>query len=206
MRHVEGWWCPDIMSGPAAYLERAGELHRALERLNFSRSCVQAGGHIGIYPRLLAQNFDRVYTFEPEAQNFACLVRNTEGDRKVFAARAVLGAAHGGRDLRIHSKSTGGHSLGGPGHIPTWRIDDLQLADCDAIFLDVEGTEYEALQGGLATIARCRPLLVLEENKKMHNRGRVAGDLEQLVRPFNYRLVDRIGEDIILEAPCVGSL
>jgi hypothetical protein len=41
-------------------------------------------------------------------------------------------------------------------------------------------------------------MLVLEENKKMHSRGHVAGDLEKLVAPLGYKVVDRFGEDIVL--------
>lgn len=200
MKLIAEWWCPDVMGGPAAYLRRADDLQPALNRLRRARSCVQAGGHIGIYPRLLTALFERIYTFEPEAENFSCLVMNNQVDPKIFPCRAFLGATHGGRALRHHQKSSGGHSLGDAGGIPMFRIDDLELHDCDALFLDVEGTEYDALCGALATITRCKPLLVLEENKKMHNRGHAAGDLETLVAPLGYRVVERVGEDIILEA------
>jgi FkbM family methyltransferase len=195
---INGWWCPDILSGPGSFLRRAEDLPRALARLPKARSCVQAGGHIGIYPRLLSPVFERVYTFEPEAQNFSCLVKNNESDGKIFPMRAFLGAERGGRAIRQHPKSSGGHSLGDVGAIPMFPIDDLNLQDCDALFLDVEGTEYDALRGAFATIKRCKPMLVLEENKKMHSRGRVAGDLENLVAPFGYKVVDRFGEDIVL--------
>jgi FkbM family methyltransferase len=198
MKEMEGWWCPDIMKGPAGYVLRSQELNRHISRAKKRRACVQAGGHIGIYPKALAAVFERVYTFEPEERNFACLARNAALPN-VYAVRGFLGDTHGGRSLRVHSKSSGGHSVGEAGPIPTWKVDDLALPDLDALFIDVEGFEWWALRGGLRTIGKCKPLLVLEENKKLEGRGRKYGDLERLVAPLGYRLVDRVGEDIVLE-------
>jgi hypothetical protein len=41
-------------------------------------------------------------------------------------------------------------------------IDSLDLRECDAIFLDVEGYEVSALRGASETIARTRPVLMVE--------------------------------------------
>ena len=45
------------------------------------------------------------------------------------------------------------------------RVDDVVPADrqVSIVQLDVEGFEKEALQGALATIRRCRPILILED-------------------------------------------
>jgi FkbM family methyltransferase len=197
MLHGE-WWCPDILKGPAAFLRRAQDLNRYLPRIPQKRACVQAGGHIGVYPKILSACFERVYTFEPEHENFGCLVRNVPAEN-VYAARAALSDRHGGVEFIHHGKSSGGHQIGnGSGPLPRLCVDDLALEDCDALFLDVEGYEIRVLRGALATIAKCHPLIVAEENKKVHGRGFEYGDIEKLLTPLGYQIVDRVGEDVVL--------
>jgi len=52
----------------------------------------------------------------------------------------------------------------------------------DFIKIDVEGMEFDVLDGAAATLARCRPILFVEVRKR---------DLERyyaLVRSLNYRI------------------
>jgi FkbM family methyltransferase len=135
--------------------------------------CVQAGGNLGLYPKRLAQEFRRVYTFEPDPENFAKLRQNAP-ERNIIATQAALGAdeqpvaisrvRRDGKHLHTHEGLT--HVVG-PGLIPCQRIDNLQLPVCDLIYLDVEGYELRALQGAILTLARCRPILALELNKNL---------------------------------------
>ena len=41
-------------------------------------------------------------------------------------------------------------------------IDDLNLPGCDLIQLDLEGYEFYALQGGIETIKKHKPVIVIE--------------------------------------------
>lgn len=197
MKYIEGWWCPPKLTAPAAYLRRAEDIDAELTRVKGRRVVIQAGGHIGIYPRYLADRFDRVYTFEPDAENFACLVRNTGDLSNVHAQRAILGEESGCVGMATHSRSSGGHSVKGAGHVLTWTIDGMGLDACDAILLDVEGYEVRALHGALKTIRRFRPLIVAEENKKQHGKGQQFGDIEACLTPLGYRVVDHVGEDLV---------
>lgn len=196
---IDGWCCPPNMNSPESYLRRSAELARHVARLNARRVCVQAGGHIGIYPRILADAFERVYTFEPEWRNFACLAINTMLPN-VFAARAAVGCNHVGADLLIHGKNTGAHQISktGPGPIPMMLIDDLPLDLCDAIFLDLEGYEIPAIKGAWRTVEKYHPLLIVEENKHGNHRGYDYGDIERLLEPLKYKRIDRVGEDLVL--------
>lgn len=197
--HVEGWCCPPMMSGPASYLRRSAELAQHIARLRKRRVCVQAGGHIGIYPRILADSFELVYSFEPDWHNFACLAINAALPN-VFAARAALGESRSGAALLLHGKNSGAHQISktGPGPIPMLPIDDLPLGVCDAIFLDLEGYEIPALKGAQRTITKHHPLLVVEENKHGLHRGYAVGEIERLLQPLSYKVIDRVGEDLVL--------
>lgn len=197
MKRVGGWWCPDAMSRPDAFLRRAYE---AELQAYGGHVCVQAGGHIGIYPFALSENFSRVYTFEPDADNFGCLVRNCTRQH-IYATRGVLGDKRGCVGMDKH-KSSGGHTVDGAGYCPLYRIDDLGLDACDLIYLDVEGYEMHALRGAMETIAAFKPMIVAEENKKSVWHGFELGDLEKLLAPIGYQIIRRSGEDLVFQ--CKG--
>lgn len=196
---VAGWHCPDLLTGPGNYLNKNKDAEFALAHCKRRRTAVQAGGHIGTWPVMLAGLFDQVVTFEPERDNFTALVANlaerTEGN--VFPVRGVLGIRRGPIGLRISPKSTGQHRIGKGAVVQAFRIDDLGLSDCDAIFLDVEGFEVPALQGAKSTIERCRPVIMAEENKRAVDQGYRIGDLERLLRPLGYSKVAEINEDLV---------
>ena len=62
-------------------------------------------------------------------------------------------------------------------------VDSLQLRRCRLLKVDVEGMESEVLEGARDTIARCRPLLYVENDRKEHSARLIA-----LIQSFNYRL------------------
>lgn len=199
MKLHEGFWLPDIMTGPVRYQKGWAELEPGI-KTKHRRSVVQAGGHIGVFPAALSAMFKRVYTFEPEHENFQCLVRNA-GAPNVFPQRAALGAINGGRKLTVQPRNTGGHQMThDPGEIPMLRIDDLGLADCDLLLLDLEGYEFFALLGATATIMRTRPLISVEQNKKSRGQGFQPGAIELLLNSLDYRVRMTLGENIIFEA------
>ena len=134
------------------------------------RVVVQAGGGCGMYPRLLSNHFDVVYTFEPYALNFHCLVNNCQ-KRNIIKYNAALGDAPELVDVSVQSMSNLGMNvvdIDPLGIIPQMRIDDLPLHACDMILLDIEGYEFKALKGALKTIEKFKPLVVLESARNEH--------------------------------------
>jgi FkbM family methyltransferase len=126
---------------------------------------VQAGGHCGIWPLWLAERFEHVFTFEPEAANWECLQRNCAREPdKIFAVNACLGERASSISLKINGRNTGGHK-GTPaaGDTPVVTIDGLALAACDFVMLDVEGMELPALKGAARTLERFHPAVMLEQ-------------------------------------------
>lgn len=193
------WFVPDIMGGPARYIDGWGQIAPVV-KTRHHRSVVQAGGHVGIFPRMLSAMFKRVYTFEPDHENFQCLVRNATAEN-VFPQRAALGAVNGGRKLTVQPRNTGGHQMTHePGDVPMLRIDDLGLADVDLLLLDLEGYEFFALLGATATIMRSRPLIIVEQNKKSRGQGFQPGAIQLLLNSLDYRVRTTAGENIVFEA------
>lgn len=144
--------------------------------------CVQAGGNQGMYPRLLSEHFQHVYTFEPDPLNFHCLVNNCQSDN-IYKMQAALGETTGlARVHRASMNNTGCHTVSTEGecYVPMVTIDSLKLPSCGLFQLDLERYEIHALKGALETIARCKPVIQCECGND---------EILNLLRPFGYEAV-----------------
>lgn len=158
---------------------------------------VQAGGNCGMVPYLFADHFEAVYTFEPDPLNFYCLARNTQRPN-IVKFQAALGDARAFVDTKeTWERNVGAHIVVPGGVVPTMRIDDLGLAACDLIQLDIEGSEYDALAGARETIGRHRPVIVLEMKGNAAHFGRSDADAEALVVAMGYRRDRDISNDVV---------
>jgi FkbM family methyltransferase len=140
---------------------------------------VQAGGNCGMYPRLLAERFGCVYTFEPDPLNFLALALNCQQDN-IIKLQAALGYDRLPVMVQRNDMiNCGMHKVGGTGLIPQLRLDDLNLPACDFIGLDVELYEIHAIRGALNTIEKFRPVMAIENFND---------EIFELLKPYNYRI------------------
>jgi FkbM family methyltransferase len=125
--------------------------------------CVQAGACQGMYPRLLAYKFSTVYSFEPDRLNHYVATLNNQSEN-VFIFNAAIGKQTGTFTgvKRGFMDNVGMHKTEGPGPVPIIALDSLCLPVLGLLALDIEGYEYEAIQGAVDTINRCSPVIVLE--------------------------------------------
>jgi len=138
---------------------------------------VQAGGNLGMYPKLYSLHFNRVYTFEPSMESFTYLVKNCPS-----ADIIKINSAVGDTNKLVGVWSTNEENMGThfldkfpyiddedfprpKKTVPTFTIDQLVLDSCDLIHLDCEGSEPEALLGALNTIQEYKPTIVLESGR-----------------------------------------
>lgn len=179
------------------------DMWRAFNYTSGMREVVQAGGACGVFPYYLAQNFDAVYTFEPDRINFDCLVENTRGLDLIFPFNAAVGDTRDKQalwSLPHEEENAGATQIKPGGHIPTMMIDDLNLQYCDLICLDLEGYELHALYGAISTIYRCSPVIMLE-SKGLDERcyGIEKGNAEKMLEHFyGYKVVEKVHNDLIM--------
>lgn len=167
-------------------------LDRAIAHVARRGVALQAGGNLGVYPAHLAERFEWVVTVEPSPALFPDLVANAP-QRNIVRLQAALGWRRGGvsvsqtrRDGKPDNHAGITH-VKGAGMIPTIRVDDLALDRLDFLQLDLEGWELFALQGATATIARCRPVILVEINKSIGFVGLEGDDVRRLLWSFGYR-------------------
>jgi FkbM family methyltransferase len=156
------WPAQDVVQASLAFA-RLHDLYSALEHVRKRDVCVQAGGNMGVWPKHLAEHFTTVYTFEPDPLNFRCLAANVP-EENVFKFNAGLGVLPVCLEMR-RTDNCGAHRMDyeRAGPVPLLRLDDFGLDGCDFLQLDIEGCELAALSGGRDLIARCRPVIMVED-------------------------------------------
>lgn len=175
-------------------------LDRVIASVPQKRVAVQAGANLGIYPKRLAQSFEAVYCFEPSAELFPMLLKNAP-ETNILRFQAALGQTHemvGTSRVRRDGKLNAHEGITyvcGTGLVPTLRLDDLCLPVCDLIQLDVEGYELNAMRGAVDTLARCRPVVLLEMNKNLAFMGLTEADAIDFMADHGYAQTDVMGSD-----------
>lgn len=158
------------------------------ETIDFiSKNCtggdiLHAGAYFGDFLPALSKacgSDAKVWAFEPNPDSYrcACITIMLNDLRNVELTNAGLGSERGSLPMRVRDES--GRLLGGGsrvvevadetknGQFPMveiMRLDDAVPPDRNVAILqlDVEGFEEPALAGGIKTIRRCKPILLLE--------------------------------------------
>lgn len=144
---------------------------------------VHAGTFFGDFLPALSRSVteaNHVWAFEPNTENYRCaqITISLNAIKNVHLIHAGLGQGASTADLIIGDKR--GVGLGGCSMIAE-SVDDKYLSEkvnivtLDEIIpkdrivsilqLDVEGYEEQALKGGIELIKRCKPILILEDDK-----------------------------------------
>ena len=204
-----GWWVPNFFpSGPGSYIGRSQSIEYALGLVSIQRrTVIQAGGHVGVWPKKLASMFDHVITFEPVPSNWECLVKNLEGLHVEHHCLAI-GATKGDAHINHRLTSSGGHHIATHMNKPHISVDMVTLDEIaspyigtvDAMFLDIEGYEIEALNGATKILKSDHPLLVVENNRCSTKFGYKPNDLESFLAKYGYSKIGAHGEDLVFHA------
>ena len=148
---------------------------------------IDVGAHLGTLSVIMARQFTRVISFEPNQVNYSLLVANMainqidnvkciNGALYSHEAALSLGSADQ-QEVPVPIDQTGqldwrsSANLGalmfteaGVNIFPTQAVtlDSLRLEDVVFIKIDVQGADGEVIAGAMATIRRCRPVVVFE--------------------------------------------
>jgi FkbM family methyltransferase len=153
---------------------------------------VDVGANIGAHTLFLAQAVDHggiVLAIEPQRTVYQLLCANLALNeiKNVRAIRAAAGAARGHAFVPVcdYTKpgNFGGIELADEAGEPTEvvSIDSLQLPGCQFIKIDVEGQEQQVIAGAAETIARFKPTLYVENDRRQKS-----ADLIRHIRDLDY--------------------
>ncbi len=152
------------------------ELQTLAQLLKPGYVVLDVGANIGTHTVFFAKTVGDqgvVYAFEPQRLAFQNLCANVALNalRRVVTRQVAVGAeasvvhlqvADPRLELNFAALPLNGQTQGE--RVEVIAIDCLALARCDLIKVDVEGMETQVLQGAQQTIARCHPVLFLENN------------------------------------------
>ncbi len=174
-----GAWFPDADEHFFQY-QRKPYL-KALPFAKRRRTAIDVGAHVGLWTRYMARDFSRVVAFEPEKDNFACLLRNTEKLRNVDTYRVALAEKSGwGTMVNPMHNNTGAWELTDGNDISLKALDSFEFTSVDLIKIDTQGSEAGVLEGARETLLREKPIVIVEifMNVKVTKSG-IRGDLNE---------------------------
>lgn len=172
-----------------ALMKRKDSVKKAVSYCNSKTCCVQAGGHVGVWPNELSKHFDRVITFEPDPACYQAMVKNLKDG--IEHHNKALGKTTGVLHISIKDSSSISQISDEGIKVDSVAIDDLNLESCDLIYLDVEGYEVPALKGAKQTIKKFHPVICVEELKQYCN------PLRDYLRKIGYKNVSKTHKDSI---------
>ncbi len=132
---------------------------------------LDVGANLGLYTYFLARACRHVYAFEPNPNPLHTLrtvvdanvtvlplaLSSVSGEAELIVPRGRRGWSNNGATL---ASGYAGRSLALK--VPARRIDDLGIRDIGIVKIDVEGHELAVLRGARETLARDRPVLLVE--------------------------------------------
>ncbi len=187
------------------------------------RAALDVGANKGVYTHLLGPLATHVYAFEPNPKLYKSLIRSLPYN--ATAKPLAVSNAAGSAELRIPRGSKKGYSNQGgslSAHkvqgefgavtVEAIRIDDLDLPPVGFIKVDVEGFELQTLEGAVETLARDKPVLLIEMEER--HTGIPIEDMIATVESYGYtgfalhqgRITKALGLDFdVCHRPMVGK-
>lgn len=202
MFEYQGYWFPDHdIHSHRVIIKQSKDIDAVLKYVTDFNCCIQAGGHVGVWPKILSKRFDSVYTFEPDEDNYDCLIENINGIENIHATQSALSDTHEKVTVKspdnAHRYNCGAYqAFYDENGLETVTIDDFNLSP-GLIYLDIEGYELKALNGAIQTIERAKPVICFEDKNLPFMYGKKVGDVEKWLSDFGYEVAQRVHRDVI---------
>lgn len=150
---------------------------------------IDVGAHIGAHTVAMARIAREIIAFEPQyfLYGLTCANMALTSHRRYVVFNRAVGAECGDVKMPLWDYTQVGNfgaiAMGeGLNKVSIMTIDSLNLKRVDFIKIDVEGMEAKVLQGAKETIQRCRPVMLIENDREPETQVGVI----TVVREFGY--------------------
>ena len=164
------------------------ELEFLLSILTPDSVVYDVGANVGYHTTAFASRARQVISFEPNPQNFALLQQNTADHDRVTRYQAAVSNTAGTGYIDDFDPAVYGNfghmTMGTSGvQVPCMTLDSMSHTPPDLIKIDVEGHEYEVLQGCVHMLKSRRPVIYYEAIETPN-----LGDIYRMLTALDYRL------------------
>lgn len=126
---------------------------------------IDVGADVGSHTVAYARAAGRVLAFEPNREEFACLVYNCRHSLNVTCFPLALSSCRDMRSLMTCENVGAGYlDPYAQGPILCMPLDAIPLVRLDFLKIDVEGYEPKVLRGAYETIRQFKPIILMEMN------------------------------------------
>jgi len=185
---VQGRWGTTTFFGKDEYVGKSmyyyGEYNPDETEMILSLAsglCLDIGANIGCISQALLKSGFRVHAFEPQPEVSKVLTANMLAAGGEFSVHNVaLGSSFGTAKMpKVHyseRNNVGGLGIGmqsrlGTYEVPVEPLDSYGFENVGFMKIDVEGFELEVLKGAAETIARCKPVMYIEDDRYEKSRA-----------------------------------
>lgn len=131
--------------------------------------CIEGGAHRGLWTVKLQEHFDHVFAFEANSEHVLELSKIVNHARVSAYCMALADKCrYWGFEQQPGATNDGQYRIVDAERgkcIFSARIDDQHWQEVSFIKLDIEGSEHLAILGGINTIMRCKPFVMIEQNE-----------------------------------------
>lgn len=166
-------------------------LPQVLKHINKGDIVIDCGAFIGDHTIAYAKKVGptgTVLAFEPGTEAYECLAHNTKDEERVIIHNGGLGATITRASVKDVETNSGMNYLTEGNDISIMTIDSIGLPKLDFIKIDCEGYELEVLKGGIETIKRFKPKMLIEINQMTLERAGITREhIYQFLKDLGYK-------------------
>lgn len=161
----------------------------AVKHCRQRRVAIDVGSHVGLWAYWMARDFAQVECFEPKAEHGLCWMDNMAARLNARLHPLALGRTDATVGLITGPSSSGDTTVDPNGSgVPMTALDSFEFQSVDLLKIDCEGYEAFVIEGAIDTLARCRPVVIVEQ-KPGHGQHFGRGEHDAL------RLLESIGAE-----------
>ena len=191
----------DLSPQNAEYEQR--QRNTILENLPIKHTFVDVGANLGVWSITLMPHFEKVISYEPSSRNRECLRMNlgTKGEIRSVALSNFNGESAFHEEIKNcgNSKLWNEGDIEGLYKVPVRKLDDEKIENCSLIKMDVQGYEWQVIQGAENLIETQNPWIAFE----------VSADVDvicKFLEDKGYDMIDNKSKRLFIYAPTTGPL
>ena len=211
-----GWYLPKsdnhfyeyLLKAPEAEGRRIYQYHHIDKCFDYllqrsRNTAIDIGAHVGFWSFYLCKNFKIVHAFEPVKDFRDCFNLNVKA-KNVNLYDYALGSENSFVSMEIDQSNSGKTHIKNQSladQTPIKKLDDFKFENVDFIKIDVEGYEEFVIKGGIETLKKNHPLIIIEQKSGADRYGLEKYGAIKELESIGAKVIERVVDDFIIGWP-----